>query len=485
MSSRQRLIAVTVAMAFFAAIVGYFQLYRFYGITADNQFLLDFNWAKGHLACPGGLTLIVSSFLTQFFIYPVTGVIVSTVIYGVIIFLLTSIFDRQAPGYHLYGLTLLPVIFLFLSVENGNYSFHGHLALLAAVVALWLYSRFHAKFNAIGRFFVGLLAGAVLYWAIGSAALVFAGGVFVYDILNRRLPVAGLASFVGIFIMAFWAVSAHAVFDFKEALTPLMYYNWPSSFFFPTYSWISVLLCIIIDKIAKLYVNNAKTVIYISSFIAIVVVAIGGNMFRMVYNGKTYLLRHEGYLADKEDWDGIIALHKGDKQPVFFVSYLNLALAQKGELLSRMYQYNQMDLREKLGWHPTSKEGLQIKGCVYYHMGYLGAARQAIFEYNMITPGSHNPAQLVKLAEINQAMGAEAVSQKYLYMAHRAPLYADFTMKKNNTRMPVENRFLGIDGMLSDLGDIVNANNDNHVAKQFYEAYRNMYDKLRMEADNE
>lgn len=477
--SRSQKISLTIAAAFIAAILYYFQLYRFYSISADHQFLIDKEWILTQIKQPGGTALLISSFATQFFTFPVTGVIVTTIIYMAIALTITCIMRCRDIMATAYPIAFLPVIFMFLSMENSYYGFRGHVALLITIVALFIYEKFIKRTDTAQRAAIATATAALLYFMTGSTTIIFAIYIIMDELMKKRVPLTGIATSAASLAIAYLSVLQSSFISIEEALTPEQYYNWPSSYFFQIYAWASVVLTMPLGLlISKICGNHIRDII-ITSLLALAIFATGTRLFSIVHNSNNYQLHHEEYLAQHEDWDSIIELHKGSKQPVYFISYLNLALAQKGVLVESMSRYNQMDVSEKLGWQPTSKEGLQLKSTVFYHLGFLSAARQATFELNIMTPGSANPEALVRLASISKAMNYSTLADKYLYIVHKALLYSDAQPQAIETRTPNDNRFMGIDGFEKDLEDIVEANPDNDIAIQFLKAYRVVCNKYR------
>lgn len=454
------------------------QQYRFCSISADHQFICDSAWLTGHLCNAGGASLIIGSALSQWFVYPWTSGMAAALVYGTIAASTATLLRRRGVSGWLCMAGFVPCAFLFLAMENGSYGFRGHVAfaLTSAALALadHLLTGCKRPTSAVGT----ALLGIALYHLAGSAALLIGACVAMLEIRDRRMPWGGLASLSCCVACGLMAVRRATFVSPTEALTPLQYYNWPSSFFFPLYAWAGLLLAVAaaLEMDRRLKTDSRKCAGALT--LVAVAVAIAANMFRLVHNPKTYQLRHEAYLAEHGRWDDIIALHRTDRQPVFFISYLNLALAQKGILPQQMDRYNQMDISERLGWQPMSTDGLTVATDVYYHIGFLAEARRMAFNRNMLTPGGMNPQALLKLAAVNAAMGESAVAHKYLHQARKAPLFAQAAMPHIGAKAPDRNRFLEID-FRQDLQDAAEADTTNHMARQFLEAYDIIWNKYR------
>ena len=77
-------IALTTVLFWFVTFT--FQRFKLYTFESDHLFLFDADWIIGHLREVGGLNLIISSFLTQFFKFPIVGTIVATIIYVSVVY---------------------------------------------------------------------------------------------------------------------------------------------------------------------------------------------------------------------------------------------------------------------------------------------------------------------------------------------------------------------------------------------------------------
>lgn len=478
MSKKYTTAMVAIAIVIIA-IIGHFQLYRLYISSADHQFLLDKRWITESLSATGGMALIMTSMMSQFFIYPTLALILISTIYAGIGFSLIKIYKAQNIKEYAQSLITLPICFLILTMENGSYGLRGHIALLMVLAATHIYLKRTQEMSALWQTCIAAATTALMYQAAGSAVLVFIGIILVAELTRKRLPAATIASVATMVVIAYVAVRRATFVDMREAMTPLQYYNWPSTTYFQIYTWISAVAGLIIGKTLNKTKTTTKSRTIIATLVILATCIIGTRMFHLVHNTKNGKIYYESYLADNENWNAIIELHKGDKEPVFFISFLNLALAKKGILNESLMRYNQMDISQEIGWNPSSTEGLLVKSCVYYHLGYVAAARQAAFELNILTPGSVNPRELMKMASTNRAMGQDDAANKYLYTARKALLYANAEEPQYSIVAPRDSRLMKIDGLECDLRDIVETNPNNKVAQQFLTAYRTIWNRYR------
>ena len=211
------------------------QEFRFYNIESNDLFLYDWADIASKLARTGGLATLLASFLTQFMRIPFAGTVILTGIYILSAWLLYRILRRRTEAKSVAGLCLLPAAFLFLCMENDYYRFQGHAAFILMLACVYAYVSVARRSV---RYIVGALMIPVLFHAAGSVAVVFAVTVLLWEILGDGLK--GLAALIFPAVMgltAFIYVRFSLVSGWEHALTPFMYYEWPSTYFFPALCW--------------------------------------------------------------------------------------------------------------------------------------------------------------------------------------------------------------------------------------------------------
>lgn len=480
------IIALAVCLCI-AAGVHLTQEFRFYNIESNDLFLYDGAdiWAK--VLKTGGVATLLASFLTQFMRIPFAGTVIVTGIYFLTAWLLYRVLGKRNDAKTMAGFSFLSAAFLFLCMENDYYRFQGHVAFVLMLAALYAY----VSVSDTGwRYVAGLVTIPVLYQIAGSVAVVFAVSAVVLEILEDG--VKGLKSLVYPAVLALTAfiyVRASLVSSWEHALTPFMYYDWPSTYFFPAYAWVTVPALILAAWLAgrmKLKPSGIKvltvTGIVVSFFVA-------GNLYTKVHSDSYYRLIQEQYWAENEEWDKIIKT-ADRRQPTFLVSYLNLALAQKGLLVQNFKYYNPQDLSSLMYPTPNLKTGLSLQSIVYQAWGYLGSARKAAFDGNIVTPGSCHPRQLQSLVRINIVLEAYDVAEKYINLLEKTLFYRrwahsmrDFLYNPDVVRedkalglmyasIPLTDEYARYDGIVGDMKDIHDACPSNVILAQFYELYK-------------
>lgn len=463
------------------------QEFRFYNIAANDLFIYDCAAVLGTLAKPGGLATLAASFLSQFFCLPVAGTLILSVLYLLCAWLVWTILSRMNDRPIMKGLAFLPVVFLFLCMENDYYRFQGHIAFILVVTVLWGYVSLSEDSPKL-RYAAGGIFIPLLYHLAGSVAAVFAVSVFLWEVC--RHGVKGLLALIYpvVFLLtAIVYVKSSMIAGWEHSLTPFMYYDWPSTYFFPLYVWACVPLLMLASRVTSASNVFPRFAPWGHILGLAVALFLAGYLYNAVHSRSYYRLIQEQQLAAEGEWDEIIE-SADRRQPNYLVSYLNLALAHKGQLVDKLGYYNPQPVSKVMFPTPNLKTGLSLQSAVYLSWGYVSAARQAAFDANMVTPGMHNPAQLKILVLTNMALGSPEVAEKYVNILaktlfHRGwaremrqaldePAYEPEELRRLREALPYKGEYVRYDGLKGDMKDILEADSSNEILSQFYTAYQ-------------
>lgn len=488
------------------------QAYRFFGKEAEHLWMNDWIWINSHLAKPGGIVQLLTSALTQFYLFPYVGAIVFTIICAIICLCING---RRLRLTMVCG--LVPCLFLFLCHESTFYNLKGDMALMLAIGFAAAVPRNDGVSRLLPLAFIPLL-----YWSIGSAAIIASLLIATGEIFDKRWRTAFIAPAIALATGAALKSMGYYV-TWAEAFSPVQYYNWPSTFFFQIYAWVSTLLAYIVLNIKSDSKKLTGGLLFGCFVMAVNTVV----MYRAVHNPKSYMMLHEEWLADHEDWKAIIALHEGNPERNCFVSYINLALAKEGLLCQRLYDFSPyvVSLEEALGQERTpfqgdattgastlnnkvsaandsvdiqkfapllmkndelSREGQKVQAVVMYEWGgaALCNAQKAAFEANMLTPGCCDPYELKRLVTTNAVFQSPKVAEKYLRRLQRTTFHKawadsvlanrkafDNSVASLRKSLPKDNALYMKTQVVKTLQNITETDPTNAIAAQFYEAY--------------
>lgn len=476
---------VVLILTLFAAVIMVVclhatQEYRFYNMESVNLFLYDWTDIWSRLCKPGGFALVVSSFMTQFMYIPYVGIILTVVLYLLAGIITAGIMSKIVKGPLMTGLSFIPVAFLFLCLENDYYMFHGHVAFVLALAAILAYTSIPQEREVI-RFAVGLVMIPLLYHTLGSATVVCAVSIFVWEIISRRLKGLYALAYPAVLVLTAWTYVRFSLADgWDSALTPFMYYSNPSTYFFPLYAWCSVPLLMIASLVASYLKFKPSTSLIAAAAGLAFSFFMALNLYGKVHSNVHYRLITEQYLAENGEWEKLVKT-ADRRTPTFFISYLNLALAQKGALVNHFSYYNPQGLSSLMYPIQNLKTGFTLQSNVYESWGYYSAARQAAFDANLVTPGMRNPRQLMTLVRTNIALGAYDVAEKYIMILEKTLFYREWARSARAelatplaVALPYTDEYLRYDGLKGDMRDMLEAEPSHPVLSQFYALYEIM-----------
>lgn len=114
--------ALFALLAFLLSQTGY---YSFCYLEQWDTFIYNSAYLSGSLALPGGCVQLLSSFLTQFFCRPLTGILITALLLTWIALLTADILHRWTKSKLTLPLALFPVAALFFLHYNVNYQYTG------------------------------------------------------------------------------------------------------------------------------------------------------------------------------------------------------------------------------------------------------------------------------------------------------------------------------------------------------------------------
>ena len=481
----------TIIFGLMLIVVGLFtqinQAPYLYLLENNNLFIYDWSVIAERLAIPGGGAYLIAALLTQFFHLPFVGAIITTLCYALIVWGSYQIISKLYKGSALSGLAFLPIVFLLLSLENSLYRYQGHIAFLLMVLALWAYTSLMDKRWWV-KWIIGLIASLLLYWFVGSAALVFVLGAILMDILCLTPKWYLSILYIPVIVLeAAWAYQSAAVADWHTAFTPLMYYDMVFTYYFQLYAWGLFLSLPILAILLKYIPFKASIQRIIAVVGAVITCYILLSFYSLVHTASNEKIAKQQYYTEQQDWESVINL-SNPGEPVNFISYLNLALAKQNQLIDKLFVYNQQPPMELTGRDAETRTGLMMAAYVYQSWGCHAAAMKNAFDANLTTSGDYHPRALQLMVQHNLAMGAYEVAEKYisflektLFYRQEAAAYRGFLYRPElvdadkwlgNVKKSIAQEDSYLVSLLGlNLSEIVHANPQNNIALQFYQAY--------------
>lgn len=120
------------------------------------------------------------------------------------------------------------------------------------------------------------------------------------------------------------------------------------------------------------------------------------------------------YYARSGQWDEIIRHCHGPIKNYLYLTYLNRALAEKGELADRMFAFDQHGPQGLLAsWNKTFTVSTLLSDA-YFTLGEIALSQEMAFEGYVTVIGAGNPRNLQRLVQTNLIYGTYPIAEKYI-----------------------------------------------------------------------
>ncbi len=400
---------------------GFFYNNHLYQKEQLQLFEVTFRYLSDAISRHGGIAIYISEFLIQFFHLPFIGAIIITLLLFLLQRLTKKVLLKVEGGSPLILFSFLPAVGYWIILLDDFYCLSGLIGLLISITGVLLY------LNIIKtriRGVAGIILIPVVYWLTGAAYSVFVLIVIVSEIL-LRLSKKEKTVLVSIPILLIYILLAMAVplvareFLFRDtilqAFISAAYYR--ISIFFPLpliLLFVFFPLSILLQKLMLLTLAEKQSASPDLLSIPVLLLFLAWGIKNTGDFNAERQLAYEN-LVCYEKWGKIIELAEKE-QPSDRISLMavNLALAKKGELSSKMFMFDQkgsslfMDY-ERRGMTPF------IASEPYFNLGLINFAQMFAMETIESTPDTKYPVRSFKrVAETFIINGQYQIAHKYL-----------------------------------------------------------------------
>lgn len=472
--------------------------FHFFYMEQSHLFLFDASYIKDNLLCVGGFSYLVAGFLNQFFIYPFVGAAITTTILVMAGMLTRNILKRIAPQAELPVFYLLPATFLMFIHFHFNYYLQGSISFLLCLLFLYIY----LLLSSLNKKLIYLLISIpFLFWLAGSVSLLLAFGVLLKEVFTSlRKSFWFLIPAVEAIFLAVLSVRTGWVGEYRYAMLPDMYFNHllrpDSSVIY--LSWISLLIGIMIAGLINKWKGwKGKTLMISTAAQLIIIVLIVGYRHSKYIAQDTLKFKQIEYYNRTSQWDEILRINEGPVNNYMYACYLNMALAQKGELAERMFEYQQPGAEGLfVEWNRTYPIS-RLLSDIYFAVGCIAISQEKGFEANFGSPDGNCSYMLQRLIQTNIIFGEYAVAEKYIDILaktlyyrewaeeHRKFLYnddvvnADELLGDKRKCLPKEDYFYQSKGILGMLANSAEANPQDKNAIEYMGAAYLLHHSLK------
>ncbi len=461
--------------------------YHFYYIEQSQLFLFSEAYIGNKLVLPGGFSMLVAEFLVQFFIRPYIGPLVTAALLTGVGICTAGIVKRIAPASGLFILYVLPVLALLFMHFDFNYRVQGTVCYLMMTALLCGYMRIR---NDLFRLVAGCVLVPVLFWLAGSIAVLFAGMACLFEGLQKTpkwyISLIGVAE---VLLMGIGTVYLSLMGEYRWVFGPDLYYHYtlhPKEIIY--YSWI----CLPLVFLVAFFLRNRKGLSGKKLFAGISCVVQLAMIGIVLWWGipkysdaKTLRLKKLDYFARTEQWDKTIEECKGKLTNFLYMCHLNMALANKGELSDKMFNFDQRGPQGLLvQWNKSENISCMLSD-IYFTMGATASSQEMAVEGYVSAMEDGNPRMLKRLVQTNLIYGTYPIAEKYISILEKTYAYRDWAESQRKylyndqavesdpvlgTRrrmLPDRNSLAMIDGLTGDLELFLEKGPANSAALQY------------------
>ena len=422
-------------MIVFGALFAFLQMcfeYHFYYIEQSQLFLFSEAYIRNKLLLPGGFSMLVAEFLVQFFIRPYVGALVTAVLLTGVGVCTAGIVKRIAPVSGLFILYVLPMLALLFMHFDFNYRVQGTVCYLMMMALLCGYMRIR---NDLFRLVAGCVLVPVLFWLAGSITVLFAGMVCLFEGLRKTpkwyISLIGVAE---VLLLGVGTVYFSLMGEYRWVFGPDLYYHYtlhPKEIIY--YSWI----CLPLVFLIAFFVRNKNSLSGKKLFAGISCIAQLAMIAAVLWWGmpkysdaKTLKLKKLDYFARTEQWDKTIEECKGKLTNFLYMCHLNMALANKGELSDKMFNFDQRGPQGLLvQWNKSENISCMLSD-IYFTMGATASSQEMAFEGYVSAMEDGNPRMLKRLVQTNLIYGTYPVAEKYISILEKTYAYRDWAQSQ-------------------------------------------------------
>ena len=395
--------------------------YTFFFIEQTQMFMFSWPYIWENLFQPGGFTLLIGEFLGQFYVLNYAGAIISAAAITLAGIATSHITRQISPSSNLIILPLLVIISLLCITLDFNYNLQETISLIPALYCLSGYLKIEKLRS---RMVYAVLSVIILFLLAGSVHILFAVCIVIWEALTRQkrwylvFAIALLSALISHIAMRY------ALFygEFRFAFLPIGYF---SSGVVPENNIFLITLPFAII-VAYLFRNSMpmrpKIEIVAIAVQLLAVIFLGWKGIEKYHLKEPYDVMELDHYARNEQWDKIIErapkLHNNELN----LCYLNMALAQKGELLEKMFSFEQSGREGLIVTWDQSRHVATLLSEIAFTFGQISTAQEMAFENSVINSFS-NARMLQRLVQTNLIYGHYVTAEKYINRLEKSLFY--------------------------------------------------------------
>lgn len=388
-------------------------------------FLFDKELFMERIAMPTGFARYVAEFLVQMYYNAILGGAVIAALMTIMQLMMWQIVKKNCRMPVLcFIMTFVPFVLLWYFQGDLRVKLTFTIALLMVEIAMWVASMLQHKKVCYYAFL--LIVTPLLAWGAGPVILIL--GIFIgltaFVNSKDRLALSMLVyASVCLVICSFFAVT-----PFYRLFSGIGYTMTVDQL--PVMQVIVMIAFAITPFCISLIpqITNVKTARNIQK--VSIAVLFGMVVFvssKCIYKEEYEVLEYDA-LVRAGNWDDVIAkAEKKSPDSPLTIAALNLALAMKGQLLQRGFDFYQNGIECAFPKVEKASEITIMTAETYFYLGLVNEAMHLDFDSMEALADNAKSVRVIKrLAEINLINGQYEVARRYLKLLQKTMFYADW-----------------------------------------------------------
>ena len=391
-------------------------------------FLFDREQFMERITMPAGLARYIAEFLVQTYYSAIVGGAIIATILCTIQLIMWQIVRKTCKMPNLgFILGFIPSILLWYYQGDIKVKLTFTIALLMTEIAMWGATMLQKNKSCYYAYLI--LTTPILAWIAGPVVMCF--GVFValtaFDEPKNRFMLAMIAyAPICIIISSFFATAP--LYRLFSGIGYTMDVNQISM-------WqIVIMIAFAITPFCLNLIpqiNNVKIANNVRKFSLAILLGFIVLVSSKCINKEEYEVLEYDALVREGDWDAIIskAEKKTPSTPLTIAS-LNLALAIKGQLMERGFDFFQNGWAGVFPRCDMTSEISIMTAEIYFHLGLVNTAQRLDFDsMEALADNAKSVRAIKRLAETNLINGQYDVARKYLKLLKKTMFYASWADK--------------------------------------------------------
>lgn len=371
----------------------------------------------------------------QFYRYPLFAAAVNGLTVAALGTVVYSLLQHISSSRVTWALALFPVFTMLKAHIQFQYLISGTYALLLVAFLLLAATR---KLSSQKQLVFYIASVFFVYWFAGQLVVLYSILLVELEFIlsPKKAEVRRFIPLVLAGILAVWGMCVALQMPITQGLHGMAYHEiqlQPDSFIYLVWFVFSgVLLGLLLITWLLKHIHKKRKVIQISTTIAIFI-----SLF--VYSGYCLPSNYEigrrmsdklDYLARNHKWEEIIEMHFGKKIPMEVNrNYLNLALAKKGVLGSRLFCFDQNGPQGLLTAYDHTFERSILLSDIHFAIGDISLSESYAMEALTLGRNGGSALAMQRLVQLSLIREEWKLAEKYITLLKQMPSYNEWALR--------------------------------------------------------